>query len=197
MIYIWKEKEECEVTILYKAYSLWPSLWLPFDSGQSSKNCSKSESFELLCNIFLKSSCRRIGCFRSLLQVIETVLLGEQFSFQEIDLFWDVLKKKRNSKLGLISNKFIRKQEVSSKHKQCKCWHISKRKTFKEASSFKPISTASMLSMFPSPVRSLKSSTSLPLCGLLSPAQHQRGIPLLENSASIAFKGQKLEISNR
>lgn len=44
--------------------------------------------------------------------------------------------------------------------------------TFKEASSFKPISTDSMLSIFPSPVRSLISGTNLLLfSGFRSPGK--------------------------
>jgi hypothetical protein len=52
-----------------------------------------------------------------------------------------------------------------------------KKKTFKEANSRNPISTESILSIFPSPVRSLKSRTTLLLSGSPPPVsfiQHYR-----------------------
>lgn len=52
---------------------------------------------------------------------------------------------------------------------------IYQKETFKEASSFNPISTDSMLSIFPSPVRSLISGTRLLLLsGSRSPGKCKR-----------------------
>lgn len=56
------------------------------------------------------------------------------------------------------------------------CFHIVtiKGTTLREANSLKPISTESILSIFPSPVRSFKSRTFLLRSGLTGPAPCQQ-----------------------